>query len=248
MGQLERLKKRKRKKHTLLRFVIFILLCIGAYYFLNTDLFDISKVQVEGNNYYNVEQIKDKANIKIGQNIFELRKAKLKQKLLKDPYLKDVRIKRKLPATILIQVKERKEMATVPRDETFVIIDEDGLVLRISKDEPKITKIMAMKVKKAVAGKPLDVEGNSLLNDTLRMLKQAKKADIFFKKIDTSNVIIRAHIYDQLICEGTPENLTESLEKGNLQAALYEMYSKGIERGIIKIGSDNYCSFDPNVE
>jgi hypothetical protein len=73
-------------------------------------------------------------------------------------------------------------------------------------------------------------------------------SDLFFKKIEISNVIIKAHIYDQLICEGTPKNLGESIKNGNLETALYEMYSKGIERGIIKIGTDNYCSFDPNVE
>lgn len=248
MAQTERKRKKRKRKNNLLRFFILILLCVGLYFFLSSDMFDISKVKVTGNNYYTVAQIKDKANVKIGKNIFRFRTYKLKQKLLKDPYLKNVTIKRKLPATIVIEIEERKEQAAIVYDNRYIIIDEDGLVLRESKDEPKLTKITNMKLKKGKVGKPVEVEGNSLLNDTLKMLKETSKADILFKNIDASSIIIRAHIYNQLICEGSPENLRKSVESGNLQAALYEMHSKGIERGVIKIGNDNYWSFDPNAE
>ncbi|MGP1569547.1 MAG: cell division protein FtsQ/DivIB [Eubacteriales bacterium] len=248
MAQKERKRKKHRRKNYLLRFVVFIICCAGMYYFLSSDIFDISRVKVLGNNYYTVEQIKDKANVKIGKNIFAFRKGKLKSKLLKDSYLKNVVIKRKLPSTIVIKVEERKEQAALYDGKRYIIIDEDGLVLRISDDEPKITRITNLKIKKSKVGKPVDVEGNALLNDTLKMLEETDKADIFFRNINTSSIVVRAYISDQLICEGAPENLKESAQNGNLQAALYEMHSKGIERGTIKIGSDNYCSFDPNAE
>jgi hypothetical protein len=248
MAQTEKKRKKRKRKNYLLRFVILVLFCVGMYYFLSSDIFDISKVRVVGNNYYTVEQIKDKANVKIGMNIFEFRKGKLKKKLLKDPYLKNVVIKRKLPSTIVIDVDERKEEAGLLDGDRYIIIDEDGLVLRISKDEPKVTRITNLKIQKSKVGKPIEVEGNALLNDTLKMLKEMDDADIFFKHINMSSIIVRAYISEQLICEGAPDNLRESAKNGNLQAALYEMHSKGIERGTIKIGSDNYCSFDPNAE
>lgn len=244
----EKKRKKRRRKNYLLRFLIVIALGVGIYYCGSSDIFDISRVKVLGNDYYTVEQIKDKANVKIGENIFRFRKSGVKKRLLRDPYVKNVVIKRRLPSTIVIDVEERKEQAALYNGKEYVIIDEDGLVLRVSKDEPKITKITNLKIKKSKVGKPVDVEGNALLNDTLKMLKETDKADIFFKTVNTSSIIVRAYISEQLICEGAPDNLKESAKNGNLQTALFEMHSKGIERGIIKIGSDNYCSFDPNAE
>nr|WP_315022634.1 FtsQ-type POTRA domain-containing protein [uncultured Aminipila sp.] len=248
MTDKPRKKKKRKKKNYLLRLLVIIAVGAGLYFLITSELFDIDSVKIENNNYYTVEQVKDKAGIKVGENIFKLKKNHIKNKLLKDPYFENVTIKRKLPSTIVINVTERTEQAAVPYKGTYIIIDPNGLVLRKADTEPKITIIEGLTLKKAKAGKPLEVEENSILTDTLGMLGSMKDSDLFFKKIDISNVVIKAHIYDQLICEGTPENLAESIKNGNLEKTLYEMYSKGIERGIIKIGSDNYCSFDPNVE
>lgn len=248
MTDKPRKKKKRKKKNYLLRLLVIIAVGVGFYFLITSELFDIGSVKIENNSYYTVEQVKDKAGIKNGENIFKLKKNDIKDKLLKDPYFENVTIKRKLPSTIVIKVTERTEQAAVPNKGTYIIIDPNGLVLRKADTEPKITIIEGLTLKKAKAGKPLEVEENSILTDTLGMLESMEDSDLFFKKIDISNVVIKAHIYDQLICEGTPENLAESIKNGNLEKTLYEMYSKGIERGIIKIGSDNYCSFDPNVE
>lgn len=249
MADKPRKKKKRKKKNYLLRLLVIIAVGVGLYFLLTSEIFDIAKVKVENNSYYTVEQVKEKAGVKIGQNIFEFKKSGIKKKLLKDPYFENVVIKRRLPSTIIIDVVERTERAAIPRaGGSYTIIDPNGLVLRQTDIEPKITWIQGMTVKKAQAGSPLEVEETSMLTDTLNMLKDIEDSDLFFKKIDISNVIIRIYIYDQLICEGTPENLAESIQNGNLETILYEMYSKGIERGVIKIGSDNYYSFDPSVE
>ncbi len=248
MTEKARKKKKRKKKNYLLRLLVIITIGAGLYFLITSELFDINSVKIQNNSYYTVEQVKDKAGIKVGKNIFKLKKSDIKDKLLKDPYFESIVIKRKLPSTIVIQVTERTEQAAIQIADSYIIIDENGMVLRKAELEPKITIIQGFTVKKAKEGKPLEVEENSILTGTLNMIKSIEDSDIFFKKIDISNVIIKAHIYDQLICEGTPENLTESIKNGNLEKTLYEMYSKGIERGIIKIGSDNYCSFDPNVE
>ncbi|QHI73050.1 cell division protein FtsQ/DivIB [Aminipila terrae] len=243
-----RKKKKRKKKNYLLRLLVIIAIGVGLYFLITSELFDIDSVKIKNNNYYTVEQVKDKSGIKIGENIFKLKKNEIKDKLLKDPYFANVIIKRKLPATVVVEVTERTEKAAVIYNGAYIIIDSDGMVLRKASAEPKITVIQGLTVKKAKEGKPLEVEENSILADTLRMLKSMESSDLFFKKIDISNVIIKAHIYDELICEGTPENLSQNIKNGNLETALYEMYSKGIKRGIIKVGTDNYCSFDPNVE
>ncbi len=243
-----RKRKKRRKKHYLLRFVIFVALCVGAYYLLTSELFDIHKIEVIDNNYFTSAQIIEKAGAKKGKNIlFETDAGDMKERLMHDPYIRDVDISRRLPATLKIKVDERTEKVAVPYGTTFVIVDDDGMVLRKTNTEPQLPIVAGLTIKKMEPGKPLDVEENALLTDTLKMLKTLDGSDIYFKKIDISNVIIKAYIYDQLVCQGTPDDIIKNIENGSLEAVLYDLYTNGIERGVVTMSGDNYCSFSPSV-
>ncbi|HVI39416.1 MAG TPA: hypothetical protein VM577_02055, partial [Anaerovoracaceae bacterium] len=134
----------------------------------------------------------------------------------------------------------------VPYGNKYIIIDNEGMVLRQADQEPALTLLLGMTVKNMKPGTPLEVEDNSSLTDTLKLLEDVKKHELFFKKIDISKIVIKAYIYDQLICEGTPDDIRNNLD--SLQDVLYDLYTKGIERGVIKMGSDKYFSFSPLVE
>jgi Cell division septal protein len=241
-----RKKKKRKKKHYLLKFIFIVAIAAGAYFLLTSSLFDIQKISVENNSYFTKEQVIKISGIKTGENLFEISAGKMKDKLLADPYIKNVKINRKLPDKLVIAVEERKEDAAVPYGKDFIIIDNEGMVLRKTDKEPALTLLQGMKVTKMDPGSPLEVEENSVLTDTLSLLENIKKHELYFKKIDISSVIIKAYIYDQLTCEGTPENIMNNLD--SLQDVLYDLYTKGIERGVIKMGSDNYFSYSPLVE
>lgn len=163
-----------------------------------------------------------------------------------DPYVKNVKLKKRLPAEVVISVQERSEDAAVPYGNKYILIDSEGMVLRIADVEPAVTLITGVIVINMEPGTPLKVEQNAQLNDILMLIKKAKEHELYFKKIEASNLIIKAYIYDQLICEGTPENIMDNL--GALMEVLYDLYKKGIERGVIKMGNDDYFSFSPLVE
>jgi cell division protein FtsQ len=241
-----RKKKKRKKKHYLLKFIVFVVFATGMYFFFTSSLFDIQKITVQNNSHYTTEQIIKLAGAKTGENLFKASLSQMKDKLLDDPYIKNARLRRKLPAEVAITVDERKEAAAVAYGSKYIIIDGEGMVLRKADTEPKLTLLMGMKVKSMKPGSPLEVEDNSSLTDTLKLLQQVKKHELFLKKIDLSKMIIKAYIYDQLICEGTPEDIMNNLD--SLQEVLYDLYTKGIERGVIKMGSDEYFSFSPLVE
>ncbi|HYE69405.1 MAG TPA: hypothetical protein VEA58_12385, partial [Anaerovoracaceae bacterium] len=160
--------------------------------------------------------------------------------------MKNVKLKRKLPAEVVIIVEERKEDAAVPYGNKYIIIDNEGMVLRIADQEPALTLLLGMTIKNMEPGTPLEVEDNTALTDTLKLLEEVKEHELFFKKIDISSIMIKAYIYDQLVCEGKPDDILDNLD--SLQEVLYDLYTKGIERGVIKMGSDKYFSFSPLVE
>jgi cell division protein FtsQ len=245
-SQEVRKKKKRRKKHYLLKFFILVAFAVGMYFFLNSSLFDIQKITVQNNSYYTSEQVIDLAGTKTGENLFWASLSEMKTSLLADPYIRNAKLKKRLPGEVRIIVEERKEDAAVPYGASYIIIDGEGMVLRRTETEPTLPLLLGMTVENMEPGTPFKVEENAALTETLKLLAEVKKHEIFFKKIDISNIMIRAYIYDQLICEGTPEDIMDNMDL--LREVLYEQYSMGVERGVIRMGSDRYCAFSPLVE
>ncbi|MCR5481826.1 MAG: FtsQ-type POTRA domain-containing protein [Clostridia bacterium] len=247
-GNTPRKRKKRRKKHYLLKFLIFVALCVGLYFLLTSELFDVHKIEVSESSYFTSSQIIEKAGAKKGRNIFfETDAAEMKEKLLRDPYIRDADISRKLPATLKISVDERTEAAVVPYSATFIVIDGDGMVLKKTNTQPQLPLVEGLTIRKMNPGKPLEVEENAVLTDTLKLLNALQESDITFKKIDISNVIIKAYIYEQLVCQGSPEDILANIKNGNLEAVLYDLYKNGIQRGVVTVSGNDYCSFSPNV-
>lgn len=239
-------KKKRKKKRYFLKFLIFVVLCVGVGFFLSSSFFDIQNMKVVNNEYYTSEQIIAKSKVKVATNIFAMKTKDVRDRLVADPYIKSVKVKRKLPETVIFDVVERKEFAAVPFGEEYIILDEEGLVLRMSNVEPALTQLLGMTLTAVDPGKPLDVEENAVLTETLMLLKEVDANELFFKKIDISNVIIKAYIYDNLTCEGTPENIKKNM--ASLQSVLQQQYEEGIKRGVLKVGSEGVVHFSPVIE
>jgi cell division protein FtsQ len=243
-------RKKRKKSHFFLNFFIVLLLLAGLGWFLSSDFFAIDKVSVLHNNNYTKEEIIDMSGIKMGQNIFwfYINKGDVQDAMEGDSYIDTVKVGIKLPGTVKLDVDERAEVAAVPLDNKYILIDNEGYVLRTTDKEPKLTLLVGLTITGLEEGRPLEVEQKSLFAETLTMLNTVESSDLFFKRIDISDVVIKAYIYDKLICKGTPENILNSMDTGNLQIILYDLYKKGISRGTINVGADKVCSFSPSVE
>ncbi|MFA7659964.1 MAG: FtsQ-type POTRA domain-containing protein [Anaerovoracaceae bacterium] len=239
-------KKRRRKKRYLLKLALLLALGTGIYYFLSSSLFDIQIITVDNNYYYTQQQVISIAEAGMGGNLFKTSTTDMKDKLLKDSYIKNATISRKLPNELIITVEERQEAACVPYGDQFVIIDKDGMILRLTDVEPALTLFSGMTLTNIETGTPLEAEENSILTGTLKLLEGIEDNELFFKKIEFSGIVIRAYIYDSLLCEGSPENILKSMD--DLKDVLYDLYIQGIERGVIKVAGDGYISFSALVE
>jgi cell division protein FtsQ len=243
-------KKRRKKSHFFLNFFIVLLLLGGLAWFVSSDFFAIDKISVIHNNNYTKDEIISMSEVKKGKNIFwfYLHKGDVRDAMEGDSYIDSVNVSIQLPGTVLLDVDERAEVAAVPLDDKFILIDNEGYVLRTTDQEPKLTLLVGLTIDGMKEGRPLSVEQKSLFAETLTMLNTIESSDLFFKRIDISDVIIKAYIYDDLICKGTPENILKSMDTGNLQIILYDLYKKGISHGTINVGEDKVCSFSPKVE
>lgn len=242
-----RKKKKRRKKHYFLRFLIFVALVVGTFKFLSSDYFRVTQIKVEGNHYYTKAQIVEMAGIQTGYNMFfETKTAPARATLLDDPYIKLVSIKKEPRDTIRIVVEEREEYAAVPYGDNFILIDETGMVLRISDKEPILPLLEGLTLVEMRPGSALAVEQAYLLTDTLQLISSMDENDIYFKKIYFSSVVVRAYIYDELYCEGTPENINHSMD--DIYKLLTQLYKENITHGVIKVGTDDYLAYSPQYE
>ncbi len=245
--EVDRKKKVRKKKHYLLRFLIFLVICMGVFLFLSSDFFQLKKISVEGQKFYSEEQVINLSEVKMKQNILWGKSIRgIPEKLMKDPYFEEVKVKRVFPSGIVIRVKERRQIAAAVYGEEYVVIDEEGTVLRKSSVDPKLTVLYGLTISKLEIGEKLEAEEKSTLNLTLKMLTAMRKGDIFFKKIDMSKVVIKAYIYDYFLVKGTPKQIIASLEKGELQKVVNNLLRQDTTRGTINMGDHNYMSFSPN--
>lgn len=247
--QVSRQRRRVRRKRFFLRFLVFLAFVAAILIFLRSSYFAIKDIKVEGMSYYTGQEIVNMSGAELGRNlVFDSGKNEIIDTLESNPYFKSIKIKKKLPSTLIIQVEERPQAASVAFGESYIVIDEEGTVLRKTDVNPRLTLLVGLTISKMNVGEKLEAEESDTLSMTLRMLGTMQDGDIYFKKIDVSKVVIKAYIYDNLIVKGTPGEMTEAIEKGELQKVVSNLFKDNISRGTIKMGGSSYISFTPEIE
>lgn len=244
--EIQRERKVRKKKHYLAKFLIFVVICAGVGIFLSSGFFDIKEIKVTGNKYYTDEEVINMADAKTGGNLFwGAGGSQIEDRLLEDSYFSEVKLSRTLPSTITIEVSERKQVAAITYGDKYVVIDEEGIILRKSSVDPKLTLLKGLTISKMNVGEGVAAEEADTLGTTLKMLGTIEEGDIFFKRIDVSQVIIKAYIYDTLLVKGTPKQMMKAIENGDLQKVVNNLFKNKTTRGTINLGDHNYMSFSP---
>lgn len=244
--EINRKKKVRKKKNYLLRFLVFVAIVAAAAAFLSSGFFDVKTIEVEGNHYYKDNEVINLAGAKTGVNLFwGIGAGDLKDNLSKDPYFAEVKVKRKLPSTLVINVVERQQIAAIEYADQYVVIDKEGIMLRKGSIDPKITLLTGLTISKLKKGEKVEAEESSTLATTLSMLDTMQDGDIFFKKIDVSGIVIKAYIYDTLVVKGTSKQMKKAIESGDLQKVVNNLLENDITRGTISLGDHNYMSVSP---
>ena len=249
MKEERAIKRKKRRIKFVVKLGVFLLIAGAVVFLLKSPFFNVKNFRVEGNSYYTDEEILVMGNCKTGGNIFiGIDTGDIRSRLEKDAYMSSVKVKRVLPDTVKIQLEERKQTAAIVYGEKYVVVDGDGVVLRKTGVMPEITVLKGLTISKLSVGEKVETEEKVLLRQTLQMLSVMEKSNMYFKTIELSEGEIKAHILDNLIFQGTPENIMKAMEKDSLQLVVQELFDRKIERGTIKISGDRTVSFTPKID
>lgn len=150
--------KRRRRKF-IKKCVLLLTLLVSTFtaLCLKHPYFDIKKIEIINNKNISKEEITKLSGIFKGDNIFYIDMDRIKKGILTNPYILDIEVKKKLPNTIIINIKEREAIFYGEKNGKFVVIDKNGVVLENRKDikNMNLVKLQGLDVEKSEVGKPI---------------------------------------------------------------------------------------------
>jgi len=122
MGQKKLKKKVKIKIIPILIALLIIGVLSGLVYFFS--LVSISNIYIKGNNYLTDQEIIENAKLENYPSFIKTSSSKIKSRVKKNPYVKNVKVIKKLPRTVVIKVEEYNILFR--KEESGKIVLEDG--------------------------------------------------------------------------------------------------------------------------
>ena len=190
--QQEIARKKRKIIFRLIKWTSLVMLLIGgSIYFLLSSFFNIDNIVILGNEKMTQETIISLSGIELEQNTFKISKSKVEQAIKTNAYIDSVKIKRKLPDTIEIQVVERKPAYMLTLGNAYVYMNTQGYLLEISQEKlelPIITGILTPE-DQIQEGNRLYAEDLQKLSNVIQIMDSANNNDIgkLITKINISN-------------------------------------------------------------
>lgn len=241
-------KKKRKKKHYFLKFLAVCCVVAVVLAIAFSPVFNIKEIKVVGAVNNPAAKIIKESGVKVGDNIFKVRRSTVSDALGKNAYLSSVDIERELPGTLIIVVKERTEMSYIAYGNEYIVLDSLGCVLRKTTKRPKLSQLLGVTIKEMDIGKVIEVKEKESFEKDLEILSAMNRADLFFKKIQTKKTISRAYLRDTLLCKGESDILIKNIENGNLRAMLEDLRKRNKKKGTIILNDEKYGSYSPKVE
>ncbi len=245
-------RKRKIKKLVALFLLAFVMMCAGVLLAL-TVFFKINTVKITGSKVYANAQVLEAGGIEIGDGLFSVNEEKLNEVLSeKLPYIKSVKVIRKLPDTLSIQVTATREAAAFISTAGYILVDDTGKVLDTDAQmlRENVAVVTGVQPKNAIEGKSVSL-GNDNINEDFKTVLSTLQASEFngvTEIILTENGEFKLLYEDRITIKlGSMENLGLKLKRAKAaidKENLINPYSEGV----LDLKTEPYAYFKSGTE
>lgn len=169
---------KRRSPRRILKGFLFIVICttiVGVLVY--SPIFVLRHVQVDGAVYLKKEELVRISGIYMGEPLFQLETDQVTKRLLQDLRIEEALVRRQLPSTLEITIKERMPVATVACEYGYLDIDRQGKVIdsyRTLKNMP-IPMITGVQVRDLYIG---DDVKDEMVKKILSFLQQLDDASL----------------------------------------------------------------------
>lgn len=101
-------------------------------FIFTSPFFGIERVTIHGNNYLCNEDILIQAGIEFQTNLFHFNLKEASQRLLGNPWVDSVLIRKKFPNQLSIEIAERQPKVLLVWDNQFYLVNKEGIILLVS--------------------------------------------------------------------------------------------------------------------
>ncbi len=247
LRKIETARKNRRHRLRLFSSVLLIIGLIAAFILSFTSLFTVDLIEVRGNENFSAEEIISMGHASPGKNIiYHPDKERIQENIELNPYIKSAKVSRKLPSTLVITVKERKQMMALKYDDDYLLLDREGILLQKSHSKPKLTLIEGNIITKIKLGEQLGTQNEEMISKSVSLIQMMEDSDLYYVKVDMSDLSnVKAYVYDTLIVKGDYDTIMKNMENGKLHQVLDKLFEDSIKRGTITFPDDETASFMP---
>lgn len=121
-------KKRKRGGGKKAIRIIFLTVILGLLIYYGHAFFKIEDVVVKGAGRLEPSEVVAVAGVREGTSIWWISETNISKRLLLIPAVASVSVSRRLPATVVIEIREREPAAYLVCGETYWVVDREGVV------------------------------------------------------------------------------------------------------------------------
>lgn len=167
--------RRRRNFGRFFRGLIFLVVSATILgFFVYMPIFTLKEIRLEGAKYLTQEDITKIGNIYMGEQLFRIETDELQSRLSKDLRIEEVSVRRHLPRTLEIKIKERLPIATIQCNYGYLDLDHNGTVLDSYKSlkSMPIPMITGVTVRDLYIGDEVDDELIKKILGFLQMLNE----------------------------------------------------------------------------
>ena len=170
-------RKRRSTRRLFKGIIILILTAVIISVFVYTPFFTLRDIKLIGATYLTKDDIIKIGNVYYGEPLFQLETDDITKRLINDLRIEEVTVKRDLPNTLEVTLKERKPVATIACDYGFLDLDRNGTVI----DSYKNLKSMPIPVIAGAVAKDLyigDTVTDEMVQKILFFLQQLNETSL----------------------------------------------------------------------
>ena len=246
--QAEKRNKRNIKVKNILKIMLLIgVIICGIIFSMTSPIFNIKEIQVTNNNITPSDTIISLSELKLDENIFKFNKYNVKNKIKENAYIEDVKIHRKIPNVVQIEITQRQPKYSIDFMGKYAYINSQGYILEVADTNNGLPIIqgIATNEEEIVPNSRLNEDDLTSLENIIKIMDIAKENNLDTKV--TSIDITNKNQYSIYIQEEKKRiHLGENTNLGNkmLYAISIMEKEKGIE-GDIYVNGDLNNKFQP---
>lgn len=227
--------------------MMVLIFIVGVGVFLKSNFFEMKNIVVEGNIDVKEDDLISELNIVQNRNIFSYDIKKIKEQVVKSPYVEDAKVKFRFPGTMVILIDEITPVALLKNDNNYCYISKEGKKIESIQDLKENTDKIIVDIEYKNNNNEIKFENDDIKNKLLYLLdcisEENITKEIYQISFESDKIINLITKEDTGVIVPNDDNLAYNISR--LSQVLVDLKSKNKKDGTVDLTYSNYALYSP---